>query len=186
MPGSAGLLQTSRQQQRRDNRGCYPRAHASGRGSVCSAGPQSLATSHQAAVKMPKGQPFWKSHKPHRQTAKESKTTSAASQERCQAQQQQKRLDKRTATLENRLKPTATGRRGQGLMGHESCCAWKASAKGNQPDVTGIHTVPETASSPLTRGQLVHVHPPVSPDTCIWHKSLGNVTVLQQKAVKWF
>lgn len=37
--------------------------------------------------------PFWKTHKPHRETVKESKTTSAESQERCQAEQQQQ-LDK--------------------------------------------------------------------------------------------
>lgn len=56
--------------------------------------------------------PFWKTQKPRRETAKESKTTSAESQERCQAEQQQQRLDKRTATLENCLKPTAMGRSG--------------------------------------------------------------------------
>lgn len=48
-----GLPWTSRARDRL--RGSHPRAHNSGRDSVCSAGPQSPVTSHVAAKKMPKG-----------------------------------------------------------------------------------------------------------------------------------
>lgn len=110
-----------------------------------------------AARKMPKGTILC--HKPHRQ--------SAVSQEGHQAKQkQQQRLGKIRDAPENHLKPTGAGHRG--LTGHGSCCAWNALVRGNQPAVVGIHTAPGMVwNLPLLCwGRLMHVHPPVSPDTC--------------------
>lgn len=95
---------------------------------------------------------------------RKAKLPSAESQEGHQAkQQQQQRLDKRRDAPENHLKPTGTGQGGS--MGHGSCCAWNALVKGNQTEVEGIHTAPEMVLGILLLcwGQLMHVHPAVSP-----------------------